>query len=118
LRRSPIGTKNKFRILNRALPNAIGKTQSREERNHAARSASQSATRHDEGDALIQRAFSRRRAQAVQRDGALRSSQPPDVAHVEDRKIPGPAGSIPVRVYTPAGNGPFPVLVYITAADL
>ncbi len=43
---------------------------------------------------------------------ALRNATPPEVAHVEDRKIPGPAGSIPVRVYTPAGNGPFPVLVY------
>jgi acetyl esterase/lipase len=30
----------------------------------------------------------------------------------EDRTIPGPAGSLPVRVYTPKGNGPFPVVVY------
>jgi acetyl esterase len=29
-----------------------------------------------------------------------------------DLTIPGPAGSIPVRVYTPRGSGPFPVLVY------
>lgn len=29
-----------------------------------------------------------------------------------DRAIPGPAGSLPVRIYTPAGNGPFPVVVY------
>jgi acetyl esterase len=43
---------------------------------------------------------------------ALRNSQPPAVAHVEDRRIPGPAGSIPIRIYTPSGNGPFPVLVY------
>src|SRR6266852_8369495 len=34
------------------------------------------------------------------------------VFKVEDRKIPGPAGSIPIRVYTPEGNGPFPVLVF------
>jgi len=34
------------------------------------------------------------------------------VAKVEDRKIPGPAGSIPIRVYTPEGSGPFPVLVF------
>ncbi|MFX3658022.1 MAG: alpha/beta hydrolase [bacterium] len=33
------------------------------------------------------------------------------VARVEDRRIPGPAGEIPLRVYTPAGDGPFPVLV-------
>lgn len=35
------------------------------------------------------------------------------VARVENRKIPGPAGEIPVRIYTPEGTGPFPVLVYI-----
>src|SRR5579872_3905440 len=34
------------------------------------------------------------------------------VAHVENRVIPGPAGDIPVRIYTPAGDGPFPVLVF------
>ena len=36
----------------------------------------------------------------------------PDVANVEDRTIPGPAGEIPIRCYTPAGQGPFPVLVF------
>jgi acetyl esterase len=35
-----------------------------------------------------------------------------DVAKVENRKIPGPAGEIPVRIYTPAGSGPFPILVF------
>jgi acetyl esterase len=34
------------------------------------------------------------------------------VARCEDRVIPGPAGEIAVRVYTPEGNGPFPVLVF------
>ncbi|MBX5456442.1 MAG: alpha/beta hydrolase [Thermogemmatispora sp.] len=34
------------------------------------------------------------------------------VARVEDRRIPGPAGEIPIRVYTPAGAGPFPLLVF------
>ncbi len=34
------------------------------------------------------------------------------IAHVENRTIPGPAGEIPVRIYTPEGSGPFPVLVY------
>lgn len=29
-----------------------------------------------------------------------------------DREIPGPAGPLPVRVYTPSGAGPFPVVVY------
>ncbi len=35
-----------------------------------------------------------------------------DVHAVENRTIPGPAGEIPVRIYTPEGAGPFPVLVY------
>jgi acetyl esterase len=43
---------------------------------------------------------------------AMRNATPPTVAKVDDGKIPGPAGSIPVRIYTPAGTGPFPVLVY------
>ncbi len=34
------------------------------------------------------------------------------VAHVEDRTISGPAGEIPIRIYRPEGDGPFPVLVY------
>ncbi len=34
------------------------------------------------------------------------------VAKVENRTIPGPAGEIPVRIYTPEGSGPFPVLVF------
>jgi acetyl esterase len=37
---------------------------------------------------------------------------PETVAHVEDRIIPGPAGGLPVRIYTPEGNAPFPILVY------
>lgn len=34
------------------------------------------------------------------------------VAGVVDRLIPGPAAAIPVRVYTPPGSGPFPLLLY------
>jgi len=42
-----------------------------------------------------------------------RQQTPPDpVARVEDCTIPGPAGAIPVRIYTPEGDGPFPVLVF------
>lgn len=41
---------------------------------------------------------------------------PPEQVHpvgqVEDRDIPGPAGDIPVRIYSPEGDGPFPVLAY------
>ena len=36
----------------------------------------------------------------------------PEVARVEDRLIPGPGVDILVRIYTPAGSGPFPILVW------
>ena len=36
----------------------------------------------------------------------------PEVAKVEDRQVPGPAGGVPVRIYTPNGSGPFPLLVW------
>jgi acetyl esterase len=40
-------------------------------------------------------------------------AQPPlDIASVEDRTINGEGGDIPVRIYTPTGNGPFPIVVY------
>ncbi len=35
-----------------------------------------------------------------------------EVAKVDDRTIPGPAGDIPVRIYSPAGAGPLPVMVF------
>lgn len=35
------------------------------------------------------------------------------LANVEDRRVPGPAGDIPIRIYTPKGEGPFGVLVYV-----
>src|SRR5438067_13892852 len=38
--------------------------------------------------------------------------EPEQVAHVENRVIPGAVGDIPVRIYRPAGSGPFPVLVF------
>ena len=34
------------------------------------------------------------------------------VAAVEDRVVPGPAGDVPVRIYTPDGKGPHPALMY------
>ena len=42
------------------------------------------------------------------------ASVPPGepVASVVNRTIPGPAGEIPVRIYTPEGSGPWPILVY------
>jgi len=36
----------------------------------------------------------------------------PEVARVEQRNIPGPGPAIPVRIYTPTGAGPFPILVW------
>lgn len=41
-----------------------------------------------------------------------KSIAPEEVGKVLERTIPGPAGPIPVRVYTPKGAGPFPVIVY------
>jgi acetyl esterase len=34
------------------------------------------------------------------------------VASVENRRVPGPAGEIPVRIYRPAASGVLPVLLY------
>ena len=41
-----------------------------------------------------------------------RASELEPVAHVDNRMIAGPAGDVPVRLYTPEGSGPFPILVY------
>jgi acetyl esterase len=43
---------------------------------------------------------------------AMENIEPEPVARVENRTIPGPAGEIPVRIYTPQGSGPFPALVF------
>jgi len=51
------------------------------------------------------------REQTVRVALAMGAGEP--VAHVEDRVIPGPNGDIPIRVYVPAGQPPFPVLVYL-----
>src|SRR5579859_3762104 len=39
--------------------------------------------------------------------------EPDPVARAEDRTIPGPQGAIPLRIYTPEGTGPFPILVFL-----
>lgn len=36
----------------------------------------------------------------------------PEIGSVVDRTIPGPDGDIPVKIFTPKGAGPFPLLVY------
>ena len=40
------------------------------------------------------------------------SGEAAPVGKVSDRKIAGPGGGIPLRVYAPEGDGPFPMLVY------
>ena len=51
--------------------------------------------------------------QEARANGKARPRAPgPEVAKVEDCTIPGPDGEVPVRIYTPEGNGPFPVLVW------
>lgn len=37
---------------------------------------------------------------------------PGPVGNIEDIEIPGPAGKIPARIYTPKGSGPFPLAVF------
>jgi len=39
--------------------------------------------------------------------------KPAPVGDIDNRSIPGPVGDVPVRVYTPEGPGPFPVIVYV-----
>lgn len=55
-------------------------------------------------------------AQARKRERALvqltASSEVESVANVENHHISGPVGEIPLRVYTPRGCGPFPILIY------
>ena len=36
----------------------------------------------------------------------------PDVASVVNRDMQGPAGSLPLRIYMPRGEGPFPLMVF------
>src|SRR5207244_4306063 len=40
------------------------------------------------------------------------AGEPESIARVENSMVPGPAGDIPIRIYTPVGTAPFPVLVY------
>lgn len=51
-------------------------------------------------------------ARFTMENNPLQAAEPEVVQKVENRTIPGPAGEIPIRVYTPEGEGPFPVLVF------
>ena len=44
------------------------------------------------------------------------NGEPEAVGNVVDRTIAGPGGPIPLRIYTPNGSGPFPVLVHLREA--
>jgi acetyl esterase len=45
-------------------------------------------------------------------DAAALNGDAPAVAAVADRTVPGPVGELPVRVYTPEGEAPFPIVVF------
>jgi acetyl esterase len=60
---------------------------------------------------LQEQTVSQARAFHVQDAPAL-NGPPVPVATVADRTVPGPAGDLPVRVYTPEGEPPFPVVVW------
>jgi acetyl esterase len=40
------------------------------------------------------------------------AGQPEEIGRVEDSRIPHPERPIPIRIYTPAAEGPLPCLVY------
>lgn len=46
------------------------------------------------------------------KQGNLLDPKPEEAGNVENKNIDGPGGPIPIRIYTPKGNGPFPVIVY------
>src|SRR5258705_1467185 len=45
-------------------------------------------------------------------EGATRGLPVHDVHAVEDREVPGPVGSIPVRVYRPSADAQLPIVVW------
>jgi acetyl esterase len=60
---------------------------------------------------LQQRSVAQARAFHVQDAPALNGPAAP-VASVQDRMVPGPAGELPVRIYAPDGEPPFPIVVW------
>ncbi len=50
--------------------------------------------------------------QAMEQMAAVTRGPGEPVARVEDRTVPGPDAPVPVRIYTPEGSGPFPVMVF------
>lgn len=60
---------------------------------------------------LHHQSVSQARAFHVEDAPALNGPAAP-VASVQDRVVPGPAGELPVRVYTPKGEPPFPIVIF------
>ena len=60
---------------------------------------------------LQEQSVAQARAFHVQ-DAAALNGEAVAVAAVADRTVPGPAGALPVRVYTPEGEAPFPIVVF------
>jgi acetyl esterase len=48
----------------------------------------------------------------MKKEGKSTTPDKTGLAKVDDTTLPGPGGDIPVRIYTPEGQGPFPVVVY------
>jgi acetyl esterase len=46
------------------------------------------------------------------RDNSVFAGLVEPVHQITDRVIPGPESDIPIRIYTPDGEGPFPIIVY------
>jgi len=60
---------------------------------------------------LERQSVAQARAFHIQDAAALNGPAAP-VASVEDRLVPGPAGELGLRVYTPEGSPPFPIVVW------
>jgi acetyl esterase len=60
---------------------------------------------------LHRQSVAQARAFHIQDAAALNGAAVP-VAAVADRAVPGPGGDLPVRVYTPEGEAPFPIVVF------
>lgn len=63
-------------------------------------------------DAAPLHALTPKQARAVVVADSAALGNPGLVGTMEDVRIPGPLGDIPVRIYTPPGTKPFPILVY------
>lgn len=42
-----------------------------------------------------------------------KTTAPEKVSDVDNQTVDGPGGTIPIRIYSPAGDGPFPLILYV-----